>query len=297
MTELQTHSLILTFDSLAEYTKLEADRIASSNDRPMGLRMSTDCPIRRVLEFADTRYRTPIHPGIAARGHEMENRFRACCPELIGQWQIPVSWNGNTTALDFITPDGIIGELKSTTKNAGPSTANKRQVARMVEASGCDETVVHFYMLHAGMLESVGPYVYRVTDELLTDAHSERSRVIRAFNDWTADKIPDSRLNDAAYWWDVYNLACRCGACTYHGKTIEADHPLEKLMTRYEAARDAEKGAAAMKDGIRAQIEDAARTRLRVAGLAYGRIDAYWSRLRISITKSGQLRITERRDG
>jgi hypothetical protein len=166
----------------------------------------------------------------------------------------------------------------------------------MIESFNDRPQPVHFYMLHAGCLEAVGPYVHEVTRENLDAAKVEREAVIRAFNDVTMQKLPDSRMNDGTYWLDVYGLRCRCGACTKIGEPIEADHPLEKLFTLYETFRDTEKAAGVKKDAVRAQIEDACRTRLRVDGKAHGRFQAYWSRIVATISPKGAFRMSERRE-
>lgn len=293
MSELQVHDL--RFESvheITEFARIEAarleHRIKTDGRRPMGLRLSTDCPVRRVLEFIDDSYHTPIHPGVADRGHQMESHFRVKCGELIETWQPPIQWACGISAFDYISVEGHPVDIKSAIKSGGPSTGNKRQADRMLTAAGYEPGQrFGFMMISPSSMQAVGEYEHTLTAENHARVLGELAAVERAHNELT------DVCNDWHYW-HALGLACTCGACVDRRDPIDANDPLEKIATKYAVSKASERASAERVEAYREQLREAATILLQTReNTTHGRIRTHWSPLTISISKMGRLTIRE----
>lgn len=285
------------------YLSHETDRRKDRelNTRPMGRRLSTDCPIRRVKEFYDHLYRTPIHPGVAERGFEMESRFRAALPEMIVEWQPPIIWQGGVSAYDFIDNEGIPVDLKSVNKSGrpGPSTANKRQGERMLVAAGEQPGAkIRYYITNPGTLEARGPYEHELTQKRHAEVSIEIERVEAATAFWQALERPteSKKWNDSDHWFKKLGLSCRCGACLRHDAE-SAGTALDRLASQYQFVQQQERSVEWQKAELRYDIEEALRTRMRVRTKGerdFGKVECYIPSGTISLTESGRLTINLR---
>lgn len=299
--EPQQWSLIFDEDSFTEYVRLEAERIANrdSGGRPMGLRLSTACPVRRIREFYDDRYRLPLDAGYLERGFEMESRFLACVPTIIHPhaWQQPITWDAGTSAWDGgrATYDTIPVSLKSAVGKLKPSTDNTRQDERMLVADGAGPgAAVDTYMLDPSHLTAFGPIRHVLTEERYSETKLELVRVHDAMTHIAEDiTAADKRMNDGTWWHDVHSLACTCGGCTKHDNTVDADHPLEQLAMRYDLTKAGETHAAAATMRVREQLIEAATIRLQVDPAA-SHVKTYMPAFTITRNKRGVWSIRRR---
>jgi hypothetical protein len=104
---------------------------------PNGLRLSEDCPARRILEYFEADSFDCVTAGVSLAGHLYADLFiQALLPPTVSvEWAIP--WLPNdmaTTRLDAVAWDGPLAahyELKTASKKSPTPTAdNRRQVIR-----------------------------------------------------------------------------------------------------------------------------------------------------------------------
>lgn len=263
--------LVFTKDTGEQFEAFQAyerERILNPRGqrRPAGLRLSIDCPVRRVKAYFDPWYELPVDLGDADRGHELENRFRALAMHDIEHVaQQTIEWSRGFSAWDFVRfdefEDGKPIEVKSSIPYSTLQSPWPRQIHRMAEADeqpvGSD---VDVYLLHAGnyRVRDIGPVTFTAEDQERVAA--ERERVTAAF-DYLAV------LEDAASgtefttqeWWVEQGLVCTCGGC-HHVAELDATGVLERWGMRYERAQR-------QADAAKAELET-----LRPAML----LGAYW---------------------
>jgi len=296
--DAQEYDLTFDIDSWIRFIEFESERIkqreSGESDRPMGLRLSTECPVRRVREFLDDRYRLNLAPGIAERGHEMENRIRAIMPHLFTYYQQTITWSAGSSAFDGFSRDGRPVEVKSAVGKRTPSTANKRQADRMLTAYGCSVgTQIEFWMVDPAKLVAIGPTIHTLTAERKTQVEIELAACTEAYK--TITNPDDDQLNTAEYWHQQYGLICNCGACINHDNTVDADHPLEQIATAYDLAKHGQKQAETLVEARREQIIMAAKIKLQTIPNAK-HIKTYWPPLTITQRKDGNWMIRTRNE-
>lgn len=247
--------------------------------RPLGVRLSTPCPVRMVKSVFDPEgFSLPVDPGDAERGHEFESRWRAICLQGIDhEYQPSIDYGIGVSAWDVVVPDWDVPtiELKTTIGKLGSVHTDWRTTTerRMVAAGMQPGALVNVFAIHPGNLRNVGP----LEVELSEDAHAKHAELLwgvqSALEALTKFETPETRKewNDAAWWKQQHQIECVCGWCIPL-KEWEANDAIERLISRYhlhalaidelEADSGAVLGVKFTKkwsdDGLRARIIEAA---------------------------------------
>lgn len=256
------HRTHLTFQSDAEfnaYVAYERERRARSANRPMGARLSTPCPVRMCQAVYDDSAQSPIDPGDAERGHEIESRVRATLLYDVKHAHQPrVDWSHGVTANDMLmhepVPDLLdaddLVEVKSTIGSMGVHPDHRATTTRrMVAANMPVGSVVKLLVVHPGNYRWAGPFDI-VLDQDAQDRWSlQLSKIASTLNLLATIDAPERqdwwRLRT---WWNQRGLACDCGGCTDHIE-VEPNDALVRLAYRYAIELDAADEAAAALGG------------------------------------------------
>jgi hypothetical protein len=212
----------------------------SGKGRPLGLRLSTACPVRMVKAvFEPGWYATPIDIGDAERGHELESRFRAIALlDVPHVYQPRVDWGVGVSAFDFqLNGEGEILELKTKAGRAYMQSDYRiTTTRRMVAAGFTPGSQVQVVVVSPGNYDVTAGEALMVTlDDV---AHAQHSKILAGVREAYASLqvMKDPAASDdysTPEWWAAFNLVCACGWCEPLAKS-DASPAIERLIVRYD---------------------------------------------------------------
>lgn len=235
---------------------------APSESMPDGLRLSTDCPSRRIIEYFDSDGFVGVTDGVSLSGHMYADLF---IQSLLGTDDVlvetPVPWACGHTALDAVVMSGprtAHFELKtSSSKSPKPTKDQRRQVLRqrvVCERAGVylPQSVI-FIIGKSGHFSGFvyGPFFIDPTEEELAETRREIDLVELIFDDVRRDGI-DPRDHE------LIRDLCRCSEC-FPPTAEEASAEVRELLdTEYSEniplLKDLELWATGFKDKMRKLI-------------------------------------------
>lgn len=286
-----------------------SERIVFGEDRPGGMRLSIDDPVRRVKAALDERWRVAFNPGIGERGYLAEDLLEvALFHTHQSAWygaayetQVPVPWGGeHESAFDFVIRGERVVSCKSSVttpiEKQQPSSANVRQEQRMLVAYGCDAGAEwDTYMVHPGSLAARGPFVNTLIEQDVERVCNELEATIAAYKHFKRFEKPFEveGWNDPAYWRSEYGLESTSGAFVFD--RLDASAAVEARNRAFLRAREQLRAAKAEEEAAKAVIREHVEEQLRLnpdaaSVMAYGgdRVAVY------SVDKRGALRVTEK---
>lgn len=240
-------------DEREAFFEFERQRAARSDVRPFGARLSTPCPVRMVQAIFDESARTPIDPGDAERGHEMESRVRATLLAGIEhQHQPRIDWAHGVSAFDIrLAASGDLLELKSTVGRLNVHHDYKTTTLRRMVAAGMSAgDAVQIIVVSPSNYRFAGPFPVVLTQDDVERWTVQLGKVGKALAYLAPDDAPErsDTWREGAWWRQRFGLECDCGGCTDHTQ-IDANGKVESLGFRWELAMDSVEAASAMLGG------------------------------------------------
>lgn len=304
-----------SIDRLHELMRKRAlDGKLNGKERPDGLRLSQDCPVRRVKQYFDPiEWSVPFDQGVATRGFfvedlvqvHLENRaaYKACF-----KVQPAIKFSYGESAFDFMydfSGHRVISVKSAFSKsNPKPSTANIRQEMRMVAMaqSTTDINMVEWWMVD----NTLRAYIYTLDmmldkkDSLLGEAALENDRVAKAVEYYQTLKdkgVPVNRFigwDDPEFWQIKFGLEARSNP--FIKPAIDATGEIENQVRLISRARKDKKSNEQEFERAKEVLRPLVVERLAKEGKTAGTVQAYTEPLNFTITKSGALTIKEREE-
>lgn len=284
-----------------------AERAVTGGDRPPGMRLSIDDPVRRVKAAFDERWRISIDAGIAERGYLAEDLLEVALFHTEGaphdgrayKTQVPIVWGEvHRSAFDFLTPYLTISCKSSTTApvhQLRPSRANMEQERRMLVAHGrIAGERWHTWMVHPGALKARGPFEHELTRDDVVRIRAELDATLQVYAHFQQADDPTQlpEWNDPE-WWRARGLESTSGAFIL--ERLDASAAVEARNRAFLRAREALRAAKAEEEAARQLIRTHVEEQLRLnpdasSVLAYsGDAVAVYS-----VDKRGALRCVEK---
>lgn len=232
---------------------------------PSGLRLSTDCPARRVLEFFDPASFEIMTEGTSLSGHLYADLFIQSLLPDDALVEMPIDWgpviNGSRsrTRLDAVVLDGPLSahyELKtSSSKSPRPTAQNRRQVINqraVAHLAGIDlPPSVIFVIGKSGHLSgyTYGPFEVSPSDDEMESAIQSLDETSLVISDILTDgMMPRDH--------DLLRVMCRCSSC-YPPPREEADDEIRAMLdTSYEVGLEDYKRAKSWYEDVRDKLRD-----------------------------------------
>lgn len=274
-------------------------------ERPDGLRLSTDDPVRRVKQYFDPFYKVPFDQNVARRGFMVEDLVEA----LQGQTrpQVELDWGLGSTAFDFIDHDNQVLSVKSAFGNSGwnakPTAANIRQEVRMLHHAdrlGAEFDTDRFRIIIVGHDLVGAEYQAKIPPESFQAAADEHDGVVAAFKHWESvkrsgkDPAKSKLWNEPEYWQTKFGLESSSNA--WKIDPIDATGVVEKYIRQLFNARDTYKQAASALDEAKAILKPMVLEQLQHLGLEHGKVSAYTEAIDLCIDKRGAFIIRDRKE-
>jgi hypothetical protein len=298
-------------DELSTIMKVRSiHRVFGGNDRPDGLRLSQDCPVRRVKQYFDPQeWTVPFDQGVATRGFFVEDLVETYLDEQVPDLdvQTPIPFSLGESAFDFTQRvDGrtYVYTVKSafTKTNPKPSAANIRQELRMLYYAHFYQGM-HFVQLQWHMVDNAfRNHIYTLSwDDIdLFDTQQEIQSVEKAVEFYTQQKKAGKKpakftgWDDPEYWVDKFGLQARSNP--FLKPDIDATAEVENMIRKYTRAREVNKTSERELDEMKDELKPLIIERLAKEGKTSGTVKAYTEAINLRISKSGSLTITPRKE-
>jgi len=252
-----------------------------------GLRLSTDCPARRILEYLEPEEFGMVTRGVSLTGHLFADLFiQTCLPEDVSV-EYEIDWGLGKTALDAVVWEGPLAahyELKtSSAKNPHPSLDNRRQVCRVrvaAERAGVElpDSVI-FIIGKAGHLSGFvyGPFPAMPTADELRLTHDELDLTDAVFEEVKGMENPREH--------PALKMMCRCALC-YPPTPEEAEDDLRRMLDgEYEQLIGDYMAAKEWNDRFKERVKQMVQPDSEV-------LSARW---RVRVSKTGRMTIARRK--
>jgi len=281
------------------------------DDRPDGLRLSQDCPVRRVKQYFDPQeWTVPFDQGVATRGFFVEDLVEAAiATDSLSTLnvQAPIRFPLGESAFDITTRehDGThVHTIKSafTKPNPKPSAANIRQELRMVYCAHIYAVMpirnIRWHMVDNAFRDHM--YTLEIDDIDLSDTQKEIQSVEKAVEFYTQQKKAGKKpakftgWDDPEYWVDKFGLQARSNP--FLKPDIDATAEVENMIRKYTRAREVNKTSERELDELKNELKPLIIERLAKEGKTSGTVKAYTEAINLRISKSGSLTITPRKE-
>jgi hypothetical protein len=298
-------------DELSRLMRVRALRkVFLNDDRPDGLRLSQDCPVRRVKQYFDPQeWTVPFDQGVATRGFFVEDLVEVYLDEHVPDFdvQTPIRFPLGESAFDFTqTVDGrtYVHTVKSafTKPNPKPSAANIRQELRMVYCAHVYAVMpirnIRWHMVDNAFRDHM--YTLEIDDIDLSDTHNEMQNVQKAVEFYSQQKKAGKKpakftgWDDPEYWVDKFGLQARSNP--FLKPDIDATAEVENMIRKYIRAREVNKTSERELDELKNELKPLVIERLAKNGETSGTVKAYTEAINLRISKSGSLTITPRKE-
>lgn len=303
-----------SIDRLHELMRKRAlDGKLNGKERPDGLRLSQDCPVRRVKQYFDpVEWATPFDRGVATRGFFVEDLVQVHLEKMADAIpftllvQPAINFGYGESAFDFMLQyhSGVeIVSVKSafTKPNPKPSTANIRQELRMIKMASpgvCDIDTAIWYMVDNSF--RAHEYELKISNLVLSDAWEEVSSVQQAIDYYQAQKDKGTPVNrftgwdDPEFWQTKFNLEARSNP--FIKTPIDATGEIEDQVRIINRARKYKKINEQEFESAKETLRPLVIERLAKLGKTAGTVQAYTEPLNFTINKAGSLIIKEREE-
>lgn len=283
----------------------QMDFVLNGKERPDGLRLSTDCPVRRVKQYFDPFWRVPFDQGIARRGFMIEAMVQAYYDlvQMPVQYQVELDYGIGSTAFDVIHDTTHDVSIKSSVHEfPKPSTQNISQELRMLYAAqenGMQIDSVTWFMVSVSTLQG---YLYKLdADDIdLTIAGLEFERVKQAYEFYIKEQSKMKPVekytgwDDPHFWSDTFGLEATSNP--FKQPPIDATGHVENLIHKYTRVNTIAAENKKEVDTLKSELKPLVIERLSAEGLEAGIVKAWSYPYNLQITKSGSFVIRQRKE-